>query len=167
MTALQTPAPPMSPDRRPNGVDSAAGDMGGAGQTCSWAACQQPGAEFEDDAWHCAEHWLMHLAFEREDREPTRRQKYEDTRSRVEALIRDGHRNGSIAQQLGLDISTVYYHRRRVGLVVKQRVAACGTRAGFMRHRDRDETPCAACREAERAYQRERYQRRKRGERAA
>lgn len=34
----------------------------------------------------------------------------------------------------------------------------CGTRAGFQRHRDRGQTPCERCREAQRTYMRD-YQR--------
>lgn len=35
----------------------------------------------------------------------------------------------------------------------RREVAECGTRAGFMRHRDRIEPACEPCRAAERAYQ--------------
>lgn len=44
----------------------------------------------------------------------------------------------------------------------ERKVASCGTRSGYNRHRCNGEDPCDPCREAENRYQRER-QRRRRG----
>lgn len=43
-----------------------------------------------------------------------------------------------------------------------RRVAKCGTRSGYARHHRRGEKPCALCREAENAYQRDYHHRRAR-----
>lgn len=139
---------------------------------CSWAACTAPARRQDDDGhWHCPPHWEQHLAFAEEDEIRSRlaTRTKADPKVCSQQRIRDvqtcvalGMDTNEIAQHLGLHDSYVRDLRRQGGVAPEPRQAACGTRSGYERHRERGEEVCAPCADARRKYDKERYGRRRR-----
>ena len=121
---------------------------------CSWAACTT-GALHQDEQghWHCAPHWRDHLAFALEEEVPARISP--STRESVVTLVGQGYRNAAIAAMAGVTISRVNQIRREEGITDRPRIAVCGTRSGFQRHRQDSTPPCEPCALVEREYQRQ------------
>lgn len=108
-------------------------------ETCSWAACKQPATETDDQGWnHCAERWPLHV---------------EETRPARPC--------GQCGEPYAFRTSNARYCPDCRAARPKKQDAKCGTRAGLSRHRDRKEMICDPCREAERAYQAARWERRR------
>lgn len=125
---------------------------------CDYAACDRP-AKHRADRWNfCTGHLRAH----QQDMGPSSHEQAEDAasrrklaayrRSQVARLHRKGWNDTQIGRSLGITRNYVGSIRRSLGLPGHFKVAECGTRAGFARHRDRREQPCEPCRTAEREY---------------
>lgn len=126
---------------------------------CSWAACTEPSAHHDGEFHHCTDHWRMHLQFEREEQAPPPPPppNADASRTRLEKvrdLVRCGYSTSGIARELDVSNWTARRLRQEAGCT-GHRIAECGTRAGYARHKNHDEQPCQPCREAEQAYMRE------------
>lgn len=139
---------------------------------CSYAGCSLLGEHFEADGrwWFCSGHYLEHLAIRREemgDRPERIRKVREQRTAAVRQELRELHAQGlndeQTAVQLRLPAGQVREHRRALGLPANgMKKAQCGTRSGYVSHRNRGETACPACAQAQRDYDNARKRPRKR-----
>lgn len=125
---------------------------------CDYAACDRP-AKHRADRWNfCTAHLRAHRQLVTTDQgrdeldAAERRRLAAYRRQQVARLYRKGWNDTQIARSLGLTRSYVGIIRRSLGLAGHVKVAECGTRSGFARHRARREQPCEPCRQAEREY---------------
>lgn len=139
---------------------------------CEWASCRNNAVVQEDGWWHCRPHLDEHREFSR----PVRPVPLIQRIDAEQAAQLVAHRNAQqypdtvIAAELGCDTDRVRAIRRAIGLDPvggAKRVAQCGTRSGYARHKTNHETPCPDCTAVEREYQRIRGSRRRAARRAA
>ena len=121
---------------------------------CEFASCSHPGPHTADGwqfcAGHLTEHHAMQADAEPEPDEPPRRVRIDDDRAKViRELNGRGLTDQEIGNVLGLGKSTINGLRGRHGIPpVPRRRAECGTRNGYLGHKDREEKACQACAEA-------------------
>lgn len=127
---------------------------------CEWASCHAAGPHTADGWDMCAEHLAEHHAMQREERpDPPERPRPTIVREIVPdadaraTVIRELNARGlsdqEIGNVLGLGKSTINGLRARHGIPpVPRRRAECGTRNGYLGHRERDEKACEPCAEA-------------------
>lgn len=126
---------------------------------CDYAACHNP-AQHRADGWaFCTPHLRAHQQDGRADDRAeqaldfaARRRLAAYRRGQIARLWRKGWNDTQIGRSLGITRNHVGMIRRSLGLPGHVRVAACGTRAGAQRHRDRKEPLCDGCRRADREY---------------
>jgi hypothetical protein len=129
---------------------------------CEWAGCPRLAVTREDGYAHCALHLAEHRVEKREQEGTKTEKPRPDIRQRVATLHAGGLSDRAIAARIPCDRATVRHHRTALGLACNTDpvpLQPCGTHAAFERHKTYGEPIDDVCREGERAYHRDRYQR--------
>lgn len=132
---------------------------------CDWAACDKTAATREDGWNHCREHLALHREFKPKPVPLIERLTEQAVLDLIARRHAEQYPDTMIALELECDADRIRRLRHSLGLEAvggARRVAQCGTRSGFGRHKVNHETPCDPCREVERDYQRLRATRRRR-----